>query len=205
MDPHVPGDKTTLYLLRHGEPAAQHRPHYYGQLDVPLSERGIQQSHELDERLASIPFCAVYSSDLQRSNYLAEQIAERRDLPVRQLIALRERNFGALQGLTPEQMAVEQRQEFERWSADRVFYRVAGGENYEDLRERVIPAMKELVESFFGRRVAVVTHAGPIRVMIAETLGVGVGGVFNFDVDYASVNVLEFPIGGKPRVRLLNG
>src|SRR5688572_6225273 len=98
---------TTLYLIRHGEPDCQFHNCYYGQMDVPLSDRGMAQSRALAERLASLPFDAIYSSDLQRAGYLADLLAEPRDLPVRRLEVFRERHMGQFQGVPIEVLKSE--------------------------------------------------------------------------------------------------
>jgi broad specificity phosphatase PhoE len=200
-----PTSGTTLYLIRHPEPAEDYHKVYYGQLDVPLSERGLRQSRDIAARLAEVPFAAVYSSDLQCAGLLADAIADPRDLPVRRLEVFRERSLGLLQGLTLEEMKERHREEFENWFADRAFYRVAGGENFEDLRDRVLPAVHTLVESFPGRRIALSCHAGPIRVLLADLLGMPLDRSFNFSLNYGSINVVEFPAGGAPLVKLVNG
>jgi broad specificity phosphatase PhoE len=200
-----PNSSTTLYLLRHPEPADDFRNVFYGQLDVPLSERGLLQARAIADRLADIPFAAVYSSDLQRAGVLADAIADPRDLPVRRLEVFRERSLGPLQGLTIEQMKERHREEFENWFADRAFYRVPGGENFEDLRDRVVPAARTLVESFPGRRIALACHAGPIRVLLADLLGMPLDRSLNLSLNYGSINVVEFPATGAPLVKLVNG
>jgi broad specificity phosphatase PhoE len=196
---------TRLYLMRHGEPEEAYANAYYGQMDVGLSERGRRQSAALAERLADVPLDAVYSSDLGRATYLARLLAEPRDLPTRALAAFRERHMGRLQGLTAEQMERDHAEEYARWRADRVHYRVPESENFDDLRDRVVPAMLELAASFAGRRVAVAAHAGPIRVMVAHVLGLALENIFRMAVNHCGLFVLEFSHEQPPRVTLMNG
>ncbi len=196
---------TSIYLLRHGEVEARYHKCYYGQMDVPLSERGERQSRELAQRLASVPFDVVYASDLARTGYLADRLSEPLGLPVRRLAVFRERNMGILQGLDPESLDPEQRRLFDQWRADRVHFRVPEAENFVDLRERVVPPLLELVAAYAGRRVALVGHAGTIRVMLAEAMGLPLENVFRLSVNLCSVNVVEFPKNGAPRVTLING
>lgn len=196
---------TVLYMIRHTEPEERFKHVYYGQLDIPLSERGVRQIGTVADRLAPVPFTAVYSSDLQRAGLLADALADARDLPVRRLEVFRERSLGLLQGLTAEEMRERHGEEFEKWFADRAFYRVQGGENFEDLRDRVLPAVQELVEAFGGQRIALTTHAGPIRVVLAEHLGMPLDRSLNFALDYGGITVVEFPFRGAPQVKLVNG
>lgn len=196
---------TVLYLIRHTEPDERFKEVYYGQLDIPLSERGLRQIGAVADRVASVPFTAVYSSDLQRAGLLADALADARDLPVRRLEVFRERSLGLLQGLTAEEMKERHGGEFEKWFADRAYHRVPGGENFEDLRDRVLPAVGELVQAFQGQRIVVTTHAGPVRVVLAEHLGMPLDRSLNFTLDYGGITVIEFPLRGAPQVKLVNG
>jgi len=211
--PETTNSKTTLYMIRHGEPHEDFKPLYYGQMDVPLSERGLRQTGAVAERLEGVPFEVVYSSDLQRAGLLADALADPRDLPVRRLEVFRERNLGMLQGMTLAQMGERHPVEYAEWNADRVYHRIDGGENYEDLRDRVVPHVEHLIKSFAGKRIALACHAGPIRVTLGHVLGMPLDQVFNFTLDYGSINVVEFDpkprlgegAGNGPRVKLVNG
>ena len=196
---------TTLYLIRHCEPDEPFLDKYYGQLDVPLGEKGRSRSRAVAERLSGIPFEAIYSSDLQRSVYLAEQLGGFLDLPVRQLTVLRERHMGRLQGLTREQLERDHGEIFSQWLADRIHYRLPEGENYIDVGERFVPALLELAATFPGRRVAVVCHAGCIRVALAHALGMPPENIFRFSINHGSIHVISVPDEGPPTVTLMNG
>lgn len=201
----APQSKTLLYLIRHGEPADAHRGRFYGQLDVPLSERGLRQSEATAERLGAVKFDAVYSSDLQRATLLAELIADPLDLPVRKLEVFRERDFGVLQGMSEEEIRDQRPDVYHEWNANRILYEVEGGENFERLQRRIVPATMEVVESFPGQRVALIGHGGPIRVTLAHILGLPLTKVFQFALDYACVTVIEFTPNAEARIKLLNG
>lgn len=203
--PPTPPGKTTLYLIRHAETADSLRGRFYGQMDASLSERGMRQSEATAARLSTVKFDAVYSSDLQRATILAELIAEPLDLPVRRLEVFRERNFGVLQGMTEEEIRERRPDVYREWTANRVMYEVEGGENFAQLQTRVMPAVRELIESFPGQRVALVCHGGPIRVTLADALGLPIERVFQFALDFACVSVIEYAVGAPPRIKLMNG
>ena len=196
---------TLLYMLRHGDVDEAHRDSYYGQMDIALSEAGVKRSCDLAERLSSIKFDVVYSSDLARAARLAEMIAEPLDLPVRTVAAFRERSMGVLQGIQTTILERDHADLFGQWRADRILFRVPEAENFEDLRDRVIPAVEELVATYPGRRIALVAHAGPIRVALAHAMGLPLEHIFRLEIGLCSVNVLEFPPAGPSRVILMNG
>ncbi len=196
---------TLLYMIRHGEPEECHLNCYYGQLDVPLSERGRETSRRVAARLADLPIDAVYSSDLSRAEYLADLLAEPRDLPVRRLEVFRERAMGVLQGLDRDVLLRDHAELFGQWLADRIRFRIPEAENFEDLHDRVMPAVLELVAAFKGRRVALACHAGPIRVVTAAILGLPLDHIFRIGVNHGGIFAFEFPHEGDPRVTLMNG
>jgi broad specificity phosphatase PhoE len=90
-----------LIVVRHGETEwnVQHRE--IGQLDSPLTERGIRQAEAIGRRLRSFRIDHFYSSDLGRAVHTSEIIAEYNlGLKVQLDTGLRERNMGEFQGLS---------------------------------------------------------------------------------------------------------
>src|SRR5437660_6529319 len=64
-----------LLLVRHGESTWNAGRRIQGQLDPPLSERGVAQGLEVAERMAGHRLTAFYCSDLVRTRQTAELIA----------------------------------------------------------------------------------------------------------------------------------
>ena len=83
--------------------------------------------------------------------------------------------------------------------------RFPGGESYEDLRERPVAAAAELRARHAGGTVAVVTHGGVVRAVLADALGLPSAAIFRLDVGYARVSVVDWFDGDAPVVRLVNG
>jgi broad specificity phosphatase PhoE len=196
---------TKLYLIRHAEVEEKYQTTNYGQLDVDLSRKGKEMSGLLVERLSDIPFDVIYSSDLKRAAYLADLLAEPRNLPVRRLEVFRERSFGELQGMQPVDLEGEQLEHWQKWIEDKVHYRVPGSETWKDLHDRVIPSIEELIASFRGRRILVVCHGGTIRATLAWALGVPLANVYQIHQAYCAVNVIEFHPDQPPKITLVNG
>jgi len=64
----------TLYITRHGETVWNTQKRMQGWKDSPLTETGRQNAFSLGERLAHIPFRAVYSSPSGRTKETASLI-----------------------------------------------------------------------------------------------------------------------------------
>src|SRR5499425_24758 len=61
-----------VYLARHGETAWSLSGQHTGLTDLPLTERGERNAHQLGERLRGITFAKVFTSPLQRASRTCE-------------------------------------------------------------------------------------------------------------------------------------
>ena len=118
---------------------------------------------------------------------------------------LRELDFGELEGRTYEEIERERPELFARWMRTPTEVRFPGGEGFEDLRERAVAAAAELRARHDGGTVAVVTHGGVVRALLADALGLPSAAIFRLDVGYARVSVVDWFDGDAPVVRLVNG
>src|SRR5690606_37293291 len=96
--PSLPLTMAQLILIRHGETLWNTERRMQGQLDSPLTERGLWQARQLGERLKSLPFVSLYSSDLPRARQTAQRIADVTGHQIIDDLRLRERHFGLFEG-----------------------------------------------------------------------------------------------------------
>ena len=183
---------TRIYLIRHGETTWNEAGRYQGHRDVELSPRGLKQAILLRERLQRENIKAVYASDLRRARETANIIAQAHGLMVKELPSLRELNFGLWEGLTYQEIASQYPEEWKKWLADPGNIRVPGGESYLELQERVYGTLQKIVAQHPGENLAIVAHGGPLRVIICQVLGLGLGGLWRFRIDNGSISVLDY-------------
>jgi broad specificity phosphatase PhoE len=186
---------TTLLLIRHGETQWNLDNRVQGHLDVPLTEKGRVQARLLASWLASEPLAAVYSSDLCRASETAEIIAGDRAALFLEP-RLREAAFGEFQGLTTPEIKDRFPEAYAAWRHDAVRNRPPGGETLEDLGDRCLAALRDMVERHPGETVAVVAHGGPIRVMVCGVLGLGLEVYPKLRVENTSLSRLLFTSRG---------
>lgn len=107
----------------------------------------------------------IVSSDLLRCRETSELLA--RDREVVLAPELRELHFGHWEGRTAAECYLRDPVRYAQWLHDP--WRVAppGGERLDELAARVRAFLDRLAAACPGRTVAVVTHAGPIRVVAA--------------------------------------
>jgi alpha-ribazole phosphatase len=197
--------KTRIYLIRHGQVVGHETPSYNGHADVPLTEHGIFQYHQLKERLADAGITACYSSDLTRCASGAGIICSPLGILPALRPALRELNIGIWEGMTWAEIIAGYPQEWQARLADIVGYRVPQGENLLDLAARAIPALHEIVRAHRGENVLVVGHGGMNRVLLLDAIGAPLAALFNIEQKYACVNIIDYYEDGKTVVNLMNG
>jgi len=193
---------TRLVLVRHGEPDESMHGRCYGRLDVPLSAAGLRRAAAVGEALRGHEIDAVYSSSLQRAFDTARAVASAHGLEPIPRDALRELDFGELEGMSHEEIASEYPELYRFWMEDPSTVRFPGGEALSDLRARVLPEVAEIRERHEGESVAVVAHGGVVRVVLAEALELPDTAFFRLDQPYGALSVVDW-IEGVPVVRVV--
>ena len=158
-----------ILFIRHAETDAAGT--FCGHSDPEVNGVGIVQIEALIAELRSRSIERVYSSDLLRARTTAEAIARALNVPCHLRLDLREINFGAWEGLTWDEIWHRNRAYAERWVEDFPNLPTPAGEVFADFRARVLAEVKTLTTLAGGRQIAVVTHAGVLRVILQDLLG----------------------------------
>lgn len=168
-----------LVVMRHAESEANERREYLNKInstdthlalgkrdvDVELTARGHEQASRTGRYLRANypPFDAIYVSPYCRTRQTAERVlAEYAGWSgdVFSEERLREKEFGALEGLTKHGVATLRPEEHARRKlVGKYYYRPPGGESYPDVNLRVHSFLGTLVRERAGGRVLVVTHS----------------------------------------------
>lgn len=91
--------KLRVFIVRHGETAANKDGTIQGQLDTELNEEGLRQARLLAEKMKETPIHIAYSSDLIRAKKTAEIVLEHHPgVALHERKELRERFMGTLEG-----------------------------------------------------------------------------------------------------------
>ena len=164
----------TLYLVRHGETEWNKKRLLQGQLDSPLTEDGVQQAKDTAQRLKSVNFDAIFSSDLHRTKRTAEILKLERQLAVQTSKALRERNYGEYQGKSIEEYRENFKDLFDKVDKlsekeQKKFKFAANIESDEEVISRFITQLREIAVAYPNKSVLVVTHGGCIRTFLEHT------------------------------------
>jgi broad specificity phosphatase PhoE len=172
-----------LLLVRHGESAlgAEHR--YAGHRDTPLTPKGREQVLSLVQRFRRFRVHQIYSSDLERCRETAKLLAP--DSEIVFTSRLRELNFGAWEGRTYQELLARSPVSYRRWLEDPRTVTPPRGESILRLARRIHRFAREIESRHRGGTLALVTHGGPIRVLLRPSLE----GFWSLRVPPASLHV----------------
>jgi alpha-ribazole phosphatase/probable phosphoglycerate mutase len=174
-------------LLRHGEPVGGHR--YRGQTDDPLSERGWAQMWGAVPD--DVPWCRVVTSPLARCRQFALALGERFGLPVLEEPRFKEVRFGVWEGHTAKELEAADPGVLARFYADPVRQRPEGAEPLDAFAARVAEGWHAWTDPARRESTLVVTHAGVVRAIMAEILGIPLGRLYRVQVANAGLTRIK--------------
>lgn len=192
----------SLYLVRHGVIESRSGKSFVGQIDIPLSQEGIEQARALRRWLEPVRFSRVLSSDLARTQHTCEIIAGFRSNLIETLPALREISLGEWEGLTFQEIKQRFPEEYAARGRDIEKWRPPGGESFAECRARVMPALLETLDQSRGN-ILLVGHAGVNRLILCDALEIPIANLHRIVQDYGCLNVIHYS-ADRTRVQLLN-
>jgi probable phosphomutase (TIGR03848 family) len=168
-----------------------------------LSKAGQEQAERVAPAIAALDPrpVAVYASPLERARETAAPIARALGVRVRTERGLLEVDTGDWTGLSIKRAA--RRREWgavQRWPSGFWF---PGGESFAELVSRTTDAVARLVSAHPGEWIVAVSHADPIRALIATAAGVPLDLFQRLAVSTCSVSAVRYTAFG-PRVICVN-
>lgn len=172
----------SLHLIRHTSVAVG-KGICYGQSDVALASSFDSESETVLQRLGNPEYSHVYSSPLSRCLQLAKCLQAAQ---LHEDSRLMELDFGRWELQSWDEI---DRQELDLWAADFANHPVPGGESMLLMSQRVDAFLLELLQTHTGadQPIAVVTHAGVLRLITTRILGIPLVNVFRLTLDYGAI------------------
>ena len=190
---------TTLVLVRHAV-TAQTGPLLSGRAPgIDLSELGNEQASAAGERLAALPIAAIYASPIERTRQTAAHIATHHQLEVQVLDGVIEADYGEWTGGRIEDLAKTDLWKTVQRAPSRA--RFPNGESIAEMQTRTVTALEAVVAAHPGEMIVVVSHADPIKSVIAHFTGVHLDLFQRISVSPASVTVLSLGSYGATLVK----
>jgi len=168
---------TTLYLLRHGETAANGR--LVGATDLPVADNAYRQLEQTGERLRKQQISMLFCSPMLRCRQSAESIRLGCDPVIDK--DLREIDFGHWEDKSFSEIAASWPEEVAAWSNWSEQFTFPGGENIGDFLIR-LQRVQERIRHCEAENVLLVTHGGVIRHLLCLYLNLPSSNYLLFDI-----------------------
>ncbi|MFS0784557.1 histidine phosphatase family protein [Bacillus sp. 1P06AnD] len=160
-----------LYIMRHGETEWNVEKRMQGWLDSPLTLRGRSNVEKLKERLAHIPFEAIYCSPSKRTMETASILKGDRRIKFVEMEGLREIHMGNWEGCKQEEISKNDPDLFEHFWHKPHLYHHPSGETFFELQERALKSISEIEANHMAGNVLIVTHTVVIKSLLAHFKG----------------------------------
>ena len=182
-----------IFIVRHSQTSGNSALKYFGITDVELNEEGINQAGLISKRLEKESVRRIYSSSLKRAFKTAEIIAKPHRISVELKEDLKEINFGNWEGLSFQEIQRSYPYEFSEWQNNIMGFKMPQGESILELKGRVETAFNEILNSAIENNVVIVTHGGPIRIMLSNILSPNALKTVFWKIkqDNAALNIIE--------------
>jgi probable phosphoglycerate mutase len=156
---------------------------------VHLNAQGQREAQDLARRTAHLPIEAIYSSPLERALDTADALAECHKLPVQIIAGLVESDAGEWTGKKITELNTT-----DTWKAIQtspIGVKLPGGESIDEVQTRMVAVIEAARQKHPDGLVAIVSHADPLKSVIAHYLNLDLNQFQRIAISPASVTVLQ--------------
>ncbi len=185
-----------MLLVRHGTTPTTGKMLPGRAPGLHLSEKGRAQASAAAERIAALTKApsAVYASPLERTRETAAPIARALGLRVRTVPGLVEADVGDWTEKPLSRLyRAREWPTVQRWPGG---FRFPGGESFAEMSVRSMDAVLGLVAEHPGQTIVAVSHADPIKAIVAAAAGVPLDLMQRLVVSPCSISAILVTAGG---------
>jgi len=176
---------TQIDVIRHGEPVGGRRYRGHG-VDDPLTEKGWQQMW--DAVADRSDWQHIVSSPLSRCLDFAQQLSKKLKIDYSVDDRFKEIGFGTWEGLTADEILANDINALINFYKDPISNRPEGAEPLETFSSRVWEAYNEISRNHDTENVLIVGHAGVIRAITANILGMDLDNIYrSLKIEYGGI------------------
>ena len=184
-----------IFLVRHGETEANRKKLLFGHLNWDLNKTGTRQIQNCSKKLKQLikdkEISCIITSNLLRAKHSAKIISK--VMGIKNIIIAKdisEKSEGILEGKTYQEFRKTNYKNYIKWLKDPLNFRPKKGESINDLNKRVSRFYNLLKKKYHGKNIIIVTHSGPIKVILLNTLESNIKKFWNLRVDCGSVSTI---------------
>src|SRR5471030_1289483 len=164
--------QTIIYLIRHGQTEWNLEMRMQGHKDSPLTKLGKTQSQGLHDRLTNEKIDLIYCSESKRAYDTATAIKGNRNIPIHTTNKLKEIHMGKWEGMKQIDIVNKYPKAWiDFWNNPLIYVPTSEGESYQELKDRVIPKIEEIINSNQGKKIIIVTNRITLKVIMSYWIG----------------------------------
>ena len=184
---------TAIIFVRHGNTDFPKDRLYCDDVEDPsLNEEGVKQANLAADMLQDVHVDAIISSPSKRTLMTADPIANSTKLRIETDAALKERPFGIWDGLYFDAIEQEFPEDYLSWKKNPISFVPQGGESILDLAVRVKNVLEDVIRQYHGKTVVIVSHVGPIRVMISQAMDIPLEKYRQLTINNGSISRIDY-------------
>jgi broad specificity phosphatase PhoE len=174
-----------IFLLRHAQSVANEKGFLAGRMgNIELSKKGLLQRAELERRLSGAKFDQVISSPIQRCLDTIKNFDSNPQIEN----YFQEVHYGDWTG--KKFSALNRSKAWREIHKHPASVRFPNGETLPEVQIRALAGLDHQVRSS-SKNVLIATHGDVVRVLVLHALGSHINNIDKFEIDNASITVLE--------------
>ncbi|MFM2181991.1 MAG: hypothetical protein RJB61_285 [Actinomycetota bacterium] len=190
----TPPPSTLVLLVRHGQTPTTGKVLPGRAPGLHLADAGREQAERAAARIAELPRVdALYASPLERARETAAPIAAARKLRVQVERGLLECDFGEWTGR--ELAALSKLPEWQTVQRAPSTFTFPGGESFTAMQTRMVAAVDRIRAKHAGGVVVCVSHADPIKALVAHALGTHIDLFQRIVISTCSITAIAYGMG----------
>ncbi len=184
-----------MLLVRHGQTPTTGAVLPGRAKGLHLADAGHQQAERVAQRIAELKqIDAIYASPLERARETAAPIGVARGQKVQVDRGLVECDFGEWTGA--ELKALMKLPEWQTVQRAPSTFRFPGGESFTEMQSRMVGAVDRLRAKHPGGTIVCVSHADPIKALVAHAMGTHLDLFQRIVISTCSVSAIAYTAGG---------
>jgi len=194
---------TRIVVVRHGRTEWNRVERLRGRADIALDNVGIKQAEAAARRIKEWTISTIYSSPLRRALTTAEIIAATLGLKVQEMSDIIDIDYGEWQGLLNEEVIARDGRLYTRWIENPDGVKFPGGEEFNEVRQRVSKAVNDLIQRHPKESIVLVSHKVICQILVLSLLGLDSSHFWQITQDVCAMNLFEVR-GGIPSALFIN-
>jgi len=179
-----------MIFLRHGQAQNNTARVLAGRAPgVSLTEKGVNQAHDIGRYIKSLSISHIYTSPIERAKKTAEIVGSHLDLVPTEDERLYELEMGKFSGMAYDDLFATHGNVFLKFYQGDPTIEENGVETFAQVRKRVLSMVDHARKNHQDRNVLFVTHMDPIKAMISNILNLTPRSLFELIIANASLTI----------------